>query len=156
EKDQATAEQQLDEARNQQIGLREQLEDERRDRARQIEGLEYESRLGRWRAYEVAEVLRLAVAKYGRVQSPPCTAVLDVHRIMKMHEDDASSWAEFWSVKPQPGDSVDSFKQRLSAALAHIGRRRIIWEATGATTLSASVAMLPFTSEEFAEGQKEY
>jgi hypothetical protein len=109
--------------------------------ARQVEGLEWQARFWRWTAYEMAELARQAVAKYGNAKSPPASPVLDTHSIMEMYERKARGFAALSTTLP-PGE--------LLAAITPLAQMEVIQRITGGTTLKAAMAWLPYTIDEFS------
>jgi hypothetical protein len=107
--------------------------------ARQVEGLEWQARFWRWTAYEMADLARQAVAKYGNAKSPPSSPLLDTHLIMEMYERQARGFATLSATLPAG---------ELLAAITPAAQMEALERTTGRTTLNAAAACLPYTIDE--------
>lgn len=110
----------------------------------QVQDLEGQARFWRWAAYEMAELARRAVAKYGNAKSPPASPLLDTHLIMEMYERSAPP------SMPQrlPGEPMLAYQDRLLVVLSPMAQTEALGRGTGSTTLRAAVACLPYTMAE--------
>lgn len=123
---------------------RDRLEEQSRMNASQVEDLERQVRFWRWAAYEMAELARIAVAKYGNAKSPPASPLLATGLIMKMYERAAPP------LLPQrlPGESMNAYQDRLLAVISPAAQMEALQLATGRTNLTAAIACLPYTTAE--------
>ena len=130
---------------------RDQLEEQLRTTVYQAKGLELQIRFWRWAAYEMAELARQAVAKYGNAKFPPASPLLDTRGIMEMYERAAQAFAPLPRL---PGESMLAYQNRLLAHISPATKMEALEIATGAArwlwspTLSAAAASLPSTTDE--------
>jgi hypothetical protein len=130
---------------------RDQLEEQLRTTAYQAKGLELQIRFWRWAAYEMAELARQAVAKYGNAKFPPASPLLDTRGIMEMYERAGQA---FVPLPRLPGESMLAYQNRLLAHISPATKMEALEMATGAArwlrspTLSAAAASLPSTTDE--------
>jgi hypothetical protein len=132
---------------------RDQLEEQLRTTSYQAENQGMEIRFWRWTAYEMAELARQAVAKYGSAKSPPASPLLDTHHIMEMYERQAQGTFAAWSTPQLPGEPLLAYRDRLLAAMSPAFQIEAIQRTTARRyrflhILSAALANLPHTTDE--------